>query len=622
MQPPKKKQPTLTGFLAKGTGRPTTPSSNTSEPSISILHKSSPARLNVEVDLTETSRSTTTGGSRPRPRYQNEDDDISGEIWGGSEAGSDYAESTSDTRKRPAATSLATSGNKDPKRFRAGLKATLASDSPTSKSPKPSPKSARSKPANPPLRPTTTSTLQPKGKRPAPKKRKSGEQTLASIMAGYDSNSEDNAGNDEDDVPTPGTKTPLTESSESSKSSSSNGKTAKSAPSRPVSSNQSSLHNFLGLPDYRVPGYFYYDDRKNVATFTSEKPLQIAWKSEFHWRDQHRTITICSSVPSAELNTLHLAFVHHNGPPYTSAFIPLLKSHLQKCIRRGKPTVALRTAKHLALLDINQLLRRVPIMVVEDAVLHIKFPILIWLMCALSKGFHPPESCVKWLLGFVEALASSTFRDPVPNSDETPPDESQPVKLNSKEVSSLPTEYRDLLYSLQLRKAYGGMRGDMAMLDAATTVWFKRFLPDPSSPPPSLFQNPFYTQMNYQINTIQLEQTADLDIREWELSAVDFHCTDIVDQLRWELMDEDQDTPEEEIKRVIWEKSSSVTNKRLLKGDQDGGNKGRMTKSAMSRDRTEVFWGTYSNTIRDLAKGILKSMWKQATEGKTAGDDD
>ena len=42
------------------------------------------------------------------------------------------------------------------------------------------------------------------------------------------------------------------------------------------------------------------------------------------------------------------------------------------------------------------------------------------------------------------------------------------LPLPTPQYHSVPEPYRSVLYSLQLRKAFGGMGGDMVMLDGAT----------------------------------------------------------------------------------------------------------------------------------------------------------
>ena len=57
---------------------------------------------------------------------------------------------------------------------------------------------------------------------------------------------------------------------------------------------QSSLHEFLGLQDYRVPGYFHLDWENKVALFLPKTPLGIQWQGDFLWRQASQEISVRS----------------------------------------------------------------------------------------------------------------------------------------------------------------------------------------------------------------------------------------------------------------------------------------------------------------------------------------
>lgn len=65
--------------------------------------------------------------------------------------------------------------------------------------------------------------------------------------------------------------------------------------------------------------------------------------------------------------------------------VPVLKSILQKAIRRRRPLPAAKVAMELADKSLGELLRRLPIIVLEDSTLHPDIPLLCWLMVAHSK---------------------------------------------------------------------------------------------------------------------------------------------------------------------------------------------------------------------------------------------
>lgn len=62
-----------------------------------------------------------------------------------------------------------------------------------------------------------------------------------------------------------------------------------------------------------------------------------------------------------------------------------LKSILQKSIRRRAPLPSVRVAMELADKSLGDLLRRLPVIMLEDSFLHQDMGLLVWLMAAESK---------------------------------------------------------------------------------------------------------------------------------------------------------------------------------------------------------------------------------------------
>lgn len=72
--------------------------------------------------------------------------------------------------------------------------------------------------------------------------------------------------------------------------------------------------------------------------------------------------------------------------PYS---VHILKSNLQKCVRRGDHLRGLVTGWHLLCQDSAEMLRRLPIIIAEDALIQPDlFTQLVWLMVATSKGYR------------------------------------------------------------------------------------------------------------------------------------------------------------------------------------------------------------------------------------------
>ncbi len=187
----------------------------------------------------------------------------------------------------------------------------------------------------------------------------------------------------------------------------------------------------------------------------------------------------------------------------------LLKSMMQKAIRRGKSVEALRLSVALADLSLMELLRRLPVIILEDVSLHPELPVLIWLMVAVSRGYNPTNGLIYTVLGIVLDLCCTSNRDvyesisdhalemhtlsikntpskgtrdissqesgheETPSCAHTRNDDDQ---VKSLKLHSLPLGApRLLVVSLLFRAAYGGLRGDVRMLEEYARLWAVRF---------------------------------------------------------------------------------------------------------------------------------------------------
>lgn len=140
---------------------------------------------------------------------------------------------------------------------------------------------------------------------------------------------------------------------------------------------------------------------------------------------------------------------------------PLLLSNLQKAVRRGLATAAANTAWELAHCDLRALLRRVPIIAVEDVCSNRHLPWLTWLLVAVCSDRHRPTTLdVSRVVDYVYALATHMERLVVP------PD---PHDHFEKWWQQADARGDDVSLAILARAAYGGMDGDVNMLLRAST---------------------------------------------------------------------------------------------------------------------------------------------------------
>jgi hypothetical protein len=175
---------------------------------------------------------------------------------------------------------------------------------------------------------------------------------------------------------------------------------------------------------------------------------------------------------------------HHEGSPRPQMVrrpsrlsVPVLKSVLQKAVRRRRPLPAVRTAMELADRSLGDLLRRLPIIALEDSTLHPDFDFTVWLMVAHSKGYVPPPRLTARLFEIIYEIASCQWSDPLEQSysDDDEPTDNVPTFSSLAAPDALPmTRSQRWLFSMLLRAAYGGMRGDVRMVRRYAAAWLSR----------------------------------------------------------------------------------------------------------------------------------------------------
>jgi len=172
--------------------------------------------------------------------------------------------------------------------------------------------------------------------------------------------------------------------------------------------------------------------------------------------DSNRDIFLSNKLDIKLYYRVPLKTTNFEFPIINSAYrVPLLKSNLQKAIRRGKTEVAISTALFLLQSNSIEFLRRLPIIFIEDVCLMDSISIPIWLiMC--DKEYKLTSIDTYILLHIVKSLCEcklyydhrKKFMKPFELIHETLKDYS----------------HKDELLSLYYRSKYGGMKGDIEML--------------------------------------------------------------------------------------------------------------------------------------------------------------
>ena len=135
--------------------------------------------------------------------------------------------------------------------------------------------------------------------------------------------------------------------------------------------------------------------------------------------------------------------------------IPLLKSNIQKAIRRKQTDIAVATLISMLTVSPTEILRRLPVIFIEDVCLMSSFQIVVWFMMC-DKEYIIKKVDVFILVNIIISLCET--------------DEVFTDNDNIKEyVGDCKELYRsdDSILALYYRSKYGGMKGDMAMLRRA-----------------------------------------------------------------------------------------------------------------------------------------------------------
>lgn len=245
--------------------------------------------------------------------------------------------------------------------------------------------------------------------------------------------------------------------------------------------------------------------------------------------------------------------------------ISLLKSSVQKAVRRGDTRRALSASKSWLRRAPSDFFRRLAIIIMEDAILIPDYSRVVELAnISARKSFVLTKEIEHFALTTVEQISKVDIRDydflsycygfksiniiPFVSFD----------KLGNKESA--------ITQALLRRSMSGGMKGDMAMLSFFTRIWAHRFKEKIITLRKlrNIYKN-IPTKKSY--DSISLKLTPDDII----LEAVDFHCAPllpilmskqyVIDLIK-KYYPNDVITVDERLKNVIWKMRSGICTKK------------------------------------------------------------
>ena len=139
------------------------------------------------------------------------------------------------------------------------------------------------------------------------------------------------------------------------------------------------------------------------------------------WRGQ-QNLKVANSISSSVLSLVTTIQSTNMPVSRQTRLTPsLLKSAMQKNVRLCRATEASIVGKELQGASMIEFLRRLAIIILEDAILHPALPLVVWTLIGHSQKdgtqFHPPPMLASALLAIAADVARVGIRDPIDASE-------------------------------------------------------------------------------------------------------------------------------------------------------------------------------------------------------------
>jgi hypothetical protein len=301
----------------------------------------------------------------------------------------------------------------------------------------------------------------------------------------------------------------------------------------------------------RAYNYFYIDwsVRPYAATWMHEQPVPVDFATDVVWKGGvDKVITVCCVFGQQQEEQDEK---QQKPALYKDAtMVALLKSNLQKCVRRQLTQRALQTARYLMDLDeVTLLVRRLTIIALEDVVLHESITVLVWLTAVMSrKTFTVTRHIKEWLLGLVKVLCDENqehyWAHGIGGGGLGDDANASTLKQSCQHWSAANVDEhrRSVALSLLFRVSYGGLPGDCAML-----IKFA-----------SRLSEGVMTISNTPVEGLGLETVDRLNLSRIELASADFHCIPALPQM---LVRKYPKFTKQQITKAVWHYRSKINDR-------------------------------------------------------------
>ena len=156
---------------------------------------------------------------------------------------------------------------------------------------------------------------------------------------------------------------------------------------------------------------------------------------------------------------------------------------------------------------------------------------------------------INYLLKIVAYLSSTNYKDPSEKNE-------IPLLEYIEKINILKPKYLSVLYSVGLRKSYGGLNGDMELLSGTINKWINRFNSK------KIINDSVFTKID--MNKTYLLNKNLLLSNKINYSAIDFHCFPGILKYLNTLFPE---TDTNLFKKLIWDNISSINYRNIINDD-------------------------------------------------------
>lgn len=359
----------------------------------------------------------------------------------------------------------------------------------------------------------------------------------------------------------------------------------------------------VGTIDSKTGKVNYYNNKNKMQKDKIIKVESFSEKGKFYEVNLTKKTCTCPAFQKSG----KVAWCKHLGTVMNEqndkkASVSLLKSNLQKAIRRNNSNMALKTAKALLEMDEMNFLRRFIVIIFEDVILH---PSTAQVVDILKKRMNEELSNEDrdLILRVVYDLAECEVRDEEEIKDDLIID-----------WSKLDEGQKNIISAILFRSKIGGMGGDMLQLKYFSKIWEERFI------------NGFKAQDLWQYlkkkptKPIKFNEIGELKKKDILLEAVDFHCSPLLRILLKKpvivtlIKNEYPNSDEEAIlKSVIWRMRSCINykvqiNKGTVLDPFTGFVRSKESFTENDKEKYKLIYNKIQNEVDNISRWFLDKM--------------